>query len=316
MFKLRLWMFIILAISCGKKSSKIDPDNNVPGDNRYYENRIVTFLENGFVVSKGKNGELHDQGDSLLFTGLLLGALPCEQIQTILDAFERMQDHFNGFLVRIDPLPDEYLRDENFISRDGASGALYGLIRASKRCPESSSRISLILSKWEDAVGDSLLLHPKSKAIITPSFKVFWRLAHGKGINTLEYELYMASTLITAKLIEDNKSACYPIHLETIQNLVFEIKGRPILRVDKDKWCAITKDMGLMLTDWYCDRHTDQLKLWMKNPEISPNVYMHQRCTWESPDGVDILSPRVDYLLLYRHILEGSDPWLLELIKH
>lgn len=298
----------LMLVSCGKKAHDVEPSEAL-GDVQFYEERAISFLEQGFVVAKGQDGSLRDQGDSLLFTGLLLGSLSCEKLEVILSSFERMQNRFGGFLVRIDPLPNEYAEGGNFISRDGATGALYGLVRAAKRCPAQQWRIASILNRWEDAVGSSLLLHPKSTAVITPSFRVFWRLAHGHSINDLEYQLAMASSLATTKIIKDNKSACYPMHLQTIQNLLFELRGRPLLAGDKKLWCELTDGMDLLLTDWYCERRKPEIDAWLKDPSRSPSVYMHQRCSWESPDGEGINSPRVDFLVLYRHVLEGSDPW-------
>jgi hypothetical protein len=301
---------IILSMGC-RKSKEVEPDGNVSGDFRYYEERLVVeYLENGFVVSKS-GGISEDQGDSLLFTGVALGALDCEFVPRILDGLEEMQDYWSGYLVRFLPLPAEYIEKHNVITRDGATGALFGLVKASKRCPDLYPRIQTILTRWYDTVGNSLFLHPEGRnGIVTPSFKAFWKVAHGKGISDLEYAVYMGSTLFTAESIKNAKSSCYPIHLETLQHLVFEAQGRPILAADKERFCSITKDMGLYLTDWYCERNGETLLTWLKDPQSIPVNYLHQRCEWEPADGIGKFSPRVDFLTLYRHIQEGSHPWL------
>lgn len=308
---------LALIFACGKSKpvDKVEPDNQSQLRFENMQDRLVSnFLLDGFVISKDKNGQPEDQGDSLLFTGLTLGVLDCELIgsRNLLAPFERMQDNFSGYLVRIDPLPEEYRLNGNTISRDGATGALYGLQLAKRRCPALSQRIDHILSRWKDAVGSSLVLYPKSLAgIITPSFRTFWKVGHGVGISDIEYEEYIVSGLATIEIIKASHSACYPIHLQTIQHLTFEIMHRPILKRNKDEFCALTKGFGLLLTDWYCGRSGDDLKLWLDNPEQSKHVYMSQRCTWENGDADDKLSPRVDFLVLYRHIMEGSSPlWL------
>lgn len=307
---LKLLTIFAFVLSCGKSKpvDKIDP-GQVTLFAEYQDRLLSDYLLDGFVVSKERNGGFSDQGDSLLFTGLTLGVLDCNRSQGLLLAFERMQDNFSGYLVRVDPLPDEYRQGDNFISRDGATGALYGLQLAKRRCPALSEKIDHILARWKNAVGDSLFLYPKSLAgIITPSFKTYWKVAHGIGISDLEYENYIVSGLVTTGLIKSQRSACYPIHLQTLQHLTFEIMGRPIFKRNKDEFCALTKDMGLMLTDWYCGRNDDDLKSWISNPEQSKHVYMSQRCNWENSDGDDKLSPRVDFLVLYRHMSEGSSP--------
>lgn len=310
----------LLLCACGKSKpvDKVDPESQSQLRFSAIQDRLVSdYLLDGFVISKEKNGTPTDHGDSLLFTGLALGVLDCKKIDMFLLALDRMQDNFSGYLVRIDPLPEEFRQGDNFISRDGATGALYGLQLAKRRCTALTEKIDHILSRWKDAVGNSLVLYPKSLAgIITPSFRTFWKVGHSIGISDLEYENYIVSGLVTTSLIKSNKSACYPIHLQTVQHLTFEIMGRPIFKRNKDEFCGLTKDMGLMLTDWYCGRNGDDLKLWLDNPEQSKHVYMSQRCTWENGDADDTLSPRVDFLVLFRHISEGSSPLWRSLVSN
>lgn len=306
-----------LLFSCGKSKpvDKVDDSQSKPLYGIFQSRLMSDYLVDGFVISKEKSGEITDQGDSLLFTGLTLGVLDCELIQGFLLALDRMQDNFSGYLVRIDPLPEEFRQGDNFISRDGATGALYGLQLAKRRCPALSEKIVHILSRWKDAVGNSLVLYPKSLAgIITPSFRTFWKVGHGVGISDVEYEEYIVSGLATIALIKSQHSACYPIHLQTLQHLTFEIMGKPIFKRNKDEFCALTKGLGLLLTDWYCDRESDAIKSWLSNPEQSKHVYELQRCSWENGDAANTLSPRVDFLVLFRHFTEGSSPlWHSEL---
>jgi hypothetical protein len=305
-------LLFALVFACGKSKpvDKVDPTDQSQSQFAKYQSRLLgEFLTDGFVISKEQNGSPTDQGDSLLFTGLTLGVLDCEKTGFLLAPIERMQDNFSGYLVRIDPLPEEYRLNGNTISRDGATGALYGLQLAKRRCTALTDRIDHILARWKDAVGNSLVLYPRSLAgIITPSFRTYWKVAHGIGISDIEYEEYIVAGLTTIAFIKSQKSACYPIHLQTIQHLTFEIMGKPIFKRNKDEFCALTKGLGLMLTDWYCGRNGDDLKSWLSNPDQSKHVYMSQRCTWENGDADDKLSPRVDFLVLFRHIEEGSSP--------
>lgn len=301
----------VLILGCSKAQHVPPETKNVPGDFRFYEERLVNdFVPGGFVVSKA-GGEERDQGDSLLFTGVALAAIDCDLAPTILDGLEAMQSVWGGYLVRFHPIPQEYIEKHNVITRDGATGALYGLVKVAKRCPDLAIRANAILTRWRDAVGDAFFLHPEGrKGLITPSFKAFWKVAFGEKISDLEYGLFIGSALVTAASIKNARSACYPVHLQTLQNLTLESQGRPLLAADKAAWCDLTADMGLYLTDWYCQRDGDKLLQWLKNPEESQHIYVHQRCSWEQSDGDGVASPRVDFLTLFENVKNGSMSWL------
>lgn len=306
---LAVLFFCLTSICCCGKSKpvdSIDPGHHSSPFAETQSRLVNAFLPGGFVVSKTVTGTYDDQGDSLLFTGLALAVLDCDKVPLILDGFRRMQANHRNYWVRFDPLPQEYIDRQNFVSRDGVTGALFGFAKAAKRCPQSAEEIQGIVARWLGAIGDSVFLYPGVLAgIITPSFHTLMRLARGEGVSDLDYEEYHVAALTTATLIKHNKSACYPIHLQTIQHMTIEQQGHPLLKRHKDQWCAVTKDMGLLLTDWWCGRNEAEIRAWLSKPE-SPHVYAHQRCKWESQDGDGKLSPRVDFLLLERLFHEGS----------
>lgn len=318
-----LLMLVVFFVSCcGRRSDPIDKIPNPSDKQAHYEERLIEFLKDGWVVTRNPDGSNHDEGDSLLFTGLALGSLSCDSVARygLLNSFERMIDNYDGYLVRIDPLTEEYVNRDDYVSRDGATGALYGLLRHSQRCSENRERVKRIMDQWHDTVGSAVLLHPKSKAVKMPSFSAFWRVAHGRKINDLEYAVYMTSTIFTAKTIQlqrraavaegnpEKNPSCYPVNLQTLQHIIMEMQGQAIYERDKSAWCDITKDFGLLLSDWYCARNDDKIQDWLENPQQSRAVYMHQRCSWET-EGFH-LSPRVDYLLLNSLRKEGSS-WQL-----
>jgi hypothetical protein len=304
-----LFAFLSFFGGCGK-SKPISGQDDQSHSSLFsdMQSRLVSsFLPGGFVISETSDHQITDQGDSLLFTGLALGVLDCDQIPPILAGMENMQKAFKGYLVRFYPLPDEYVRGNNFVSRDGATGALFGLERSKRRCPAFASRIDGIIAKWMGAIGDDLWLYPGSLAgIITPSFHSFLKMGRGIGVSDLDFEEYHLAALTTALFITKEKQACYPIHLQTIQDILIEQMGRPLLKRYKDEWCAVVQNKGLLLTDWYCGKNTDQIQAWLSHPESSSHVYMHQRCSWESTDSDGKISPRVDFLLLHRLFQEGS----------
>lgn len=304
----KLLVLASLLSSC-IQSLGIKGDLNVGGDfSRYQERLMKEFLADGFVVAKDKHtGKPHDQGDSLLFTGISLGVVDCDSAPTFLTALEKMQDDWDGYLVRINPLPSEFIENDDTITRDGATGALFGLVKVASHCPALAPRANAIKKRWYDAVGDAWHLHPDGKnGLMSPSFKVVWDVANDVEMSYLDYAVYMSSTLITSKVIAENKHSCYPVHLETLQHLILESKGFPILKADKESFCRITSPMGLRLTDWFCERNTDTLKSWLDDPASSKQTYVHQRCVWESENSADKLSPRVDFLILFGNLQRGS----------
>lgn len=306
--RMKFFILYILIFSC-TPSSPVQPIN-INEQNLFlkYENRLFdNFLANGQVISKNNDGTPTDLGDSLLFSGLAIGSANCDRVKVLLTSLEKMEAHYEDYLVRFNPLPLEFAEKTDFISRDGATGVLYGLTLAKKRCPSLAQEIHTILFRWKNAVSDSFTLYPGSyAAFITPSFKTFWDLAHGGEMNFLKYEDLILSILATTLWIKLSKSACYPIHLDTLQFLTLENLGYPILERHKAEFCSLSNGMGLMLTDWFCERNKDKILAWLHNPESSQNVYMHHRCIWESTDGNSKISPRIDYLLLFRLITQGS----------
>ncbi len=299
--------------SCGKKAGDVGGSSS-PTDQLF--NFIESALVKEFIseaasmvmaLDEDDDDADADLGDSLLFTGTALGVVSCKVADRFLTGLERMQDVNAGYLVRFNPLPPEYVT--NPVSRDGVIGVLFGLSRAEKRCPDLQARIQTIKTRWKAAIGSSPFLHPKSTAVITPSLKFFMDVSYGSQMSTPEYTVFMASIFTTAESIKLKKSACYPIHLQTLEFLTLEVHGKSLQDTDKKHWCSITDGMGLMLTDWYCGRNSEKTKSWLKSPENSQHVYMHQRCVWESPDIGSLRSPRVDYLVLSRLMKEGSHPW-------
>ncbi len=306
MFK---FMLLVLAIIACKPTDDIKPNPNLPGDFVGYQDRLMKeFLRNGFVVAKDTvSNEDTEQGDSLLFSGIALASVDCHYMPVFLEALEVMQADWGGYLVRINPLPKNYVEKSNVVTRDGASGAAFGMIKARDRCPEFKDRIEAILERWKGAIGESYFLHPKAmNGIITPTFSAFLDVVNGRGIDSSDKLLMMLSAQATASLIVAEKSACYPIHLQTIQNLALEEEGHSMDEFGKESWCNTVMDRGLLLTDWYCGRRTETMWAFLRNPENAANVYMHQRCNWESSDAENKASPRVDFLLLHRLMAEGS----------
>ncbi len=307
---LKRLFLVMLAFSSCKRAPEVEP---IPyaSEFSHYESRLMDFFlsERDFVVSRTEDDGMDDQGDSLLFSGIALGVVSCDKVPRLLSALKSSQETFRGFLVRFNPLPPEYITGKNYVSRDGAIGALFGLVRAAKRCPEQNALIQTVMDDWRAAVGSSYLLHPKSVAVLTPSFRFFWDAAHGHEMSNGEYGFFMATNLFTAEAIRSNRSACYPVNLQLLEFLTLEVMGRRLELADKRKWCETTDGMGNLLADWYCGRGTEAIESWLANPEQSSHVYAHQRCGWESPDIGSKKSPRVDFLLLSRLLNEGSNPW-------
>lgn len=298
----------VATISCNL-AKDVKPDPHTPGNFlKYQETLIKEFQNGGFVIAKNRqSGAADQQGDSLLFSGLALSVVDCHYVPLFLEGLEHMQDAWLGYLVRYLPLPQNFVEKHDVVTRDGISGAMYGLVKSRERCPEFNDRIEHILDRWKEAVGSSYFLHPQAlNGIITPTFSTFLDVIYGRGMGEDDKLMWMMSAGATAAGIIAEKGACYPIHLQTVQNLALENEGHPMDDFGKKSWCKLVSGRGLLLTDWYCGHDLTEVYKFLVAADEAANFYMHQRCSWEERDGENRLSPRVDFLLLYRLMEEGS----------
>lgn len=272
------------------------------------ERRLLTeFTTNGYVTSKEENGELAEFGDSLLWTGLALGALPCDRGLVMFEALEKTAEAYDGGFVRFQPLPQEYENDPT--SRDMEVGAMFGLILHLKHCQQKKP-VQLLAKHFQfiRQQGGKLFSHGDSTKInINPAFQYFLNVISHKALRLpqplpIDAATFEGGLISNASFIAASKDNCYPVHLSTLQLITLAIAGYPASSTTKSAFCAATQSLKLPLTDWYCSRL--DVAQFLDAYELNKYSYVHQRClAWEEATPKN--EPALDWIVLKR-LADGS----------
>ena len=261
------------------------------------------FVSGGYVISR-RNNQPVELGDSLLWTSLALAALPCEEATQLFNAVYRSAYYRSGALVRFEPLPAEYQRDP--ASRDSEVGAMLGISVYASRCqnPVAKSLWQLhsrfvAQNGWHvNSVGDP------TKTLMSPALEyVFSRVSDQLGGQWLDItggpEVFESGLIANVESVRASHSACYPVHLSTLQILLLATLNKPITPFSRGLFCSATEGMDLPLTDWYCERTNG--RAYLSSFVLNQYEYRHQRCgSWEGPDGGGLESPGLDWLIMYK----------------
>lgn len=261
------------------------------------------FDSDGQIAVRKPDGSFDDQGDGFVFTGLALAAFDCPTGAPLLTTIlQGIKDH-GGMIPSHDPL----IPTDRITSRDQATGVMFGLVERWRRCPADRAAIA---TTWalhvKYVMGNNGNLGPIPDAdmltlrwlwgIVGQSFGV----AGAGGGSKPEFE---AGLVTTAAAINAQHSACYPIHLATMQAIMAAKLGSPM--VSKDLFCAATRGMELPLTSWFCGQASADSWLSQFKPDVWVNI--NQRCpAWEQPpDAAGNESPSTDFFEVYRLAQEG-----------
>jgi hypothetical protein len=265
---------------------------------------LSEFLENGYVVSRDRQNKPMHQGDSLIWSGIAMASLSCEDAAPIRKALVDSVLRHDGRFLRIDPLPASYKGNET--SRDAETGALFGFTMHALRCPQFRPQLAHAWQKHREFV-ERHGLHEgwNPNFFLNPSMKFIFDLVSHELLGTARpsdesRKLFEAGVLLDSKTIAYRKSACYPIHLSTLMLVLAAKLGKPVNELTRREFCHDTRGMDLPLTEWYCGR--GNFGNYLASFETDKWEYRHQRCPrWESPD-VDPgdRSPGVDFLVALR----------------
>jgi len=307
----------ITILSCQKPKEKdpekylLPPSNVSEYEGKYKEIKerlFDRFLSDGYVISRLNDTPYH-LGDSLLWTGILLASLDCEEVEKSFNGLTRSLDEHDGFFVRFLPLPAEYVGGRE-VSWDGEVGAMFGWASLWRRCPSFHSQLREYWEKHKNSVENANELYPDTDARLVSGFRVpFDSISNKLGFNSNVSNIRMATLGFImdrwTKLIVATKASCYRIHLMTITALTQDLIDRPIPSLWKNRFCNNTNGLGLELTDLYCNR--SNFKEFFEEFEYNRWEYKHQRCRqWETPDSKEGLeTPAIDYLILYKLAKEG-----------
>lgn len=260
------------------------------------ERLVREFLEAGQVVSRAEDGSARHFGDSLLWTGMAIGVLPCRLIRPLEDALIANIEANAGHVVRFQPLPDVY-RGGREASLDGVLGLWWGVARLAKRCgigPHWAHAFGLHL----DAIERTREVYPGAAPVVPWFDVVLEHLAHSAGLrgspSSADRLALGAQVAGWATAVRASKAAGYRIHLGWLALTAIEEAGGDV-DSSRDLFCGATDGVGMVLIDHWCGR--DGLPAFIASFEFNAWEYFLQRAPWESADGNGLKTPALDLLV-------------------
>lgn len=284
--------------ACGKAEKKhdsVEPDLEALSAYAVDVNRLQDdFLDQGFVVSRYASGEAEHRGDALIWSGIALGVLPCDEGDDIENALISMVERLDGGLYRHPELADR-------VSMDGALGFYRGVAQRLRCSGKRDLWASPLKLHYEFSLKHKTGLNAASTAELVPEFTYVRDLLlaevglRGKPSadrqRTLETQT--AGWALAAKL---KRASCFRIHLGLITLQTIESLGGQISEKGRDQFCSATKSLELPTVNHWCGR--PGLLDFLHSFKHDEWEYRLQRCTnWESPDGNGLLTPALDRLV-------------------
>lgn len=296
----------LLLMACAKAPEADDPVPAPPTIEERFDaaqDRIVAdFLENGWIVSRGTNGEAEHTGDSLIFTGIWLGAADCDAGNASETMLQDTIERNGGALVRYEPM------EGNAASLDGALGLYNGIGDRIIRCPASIPRwrdVMLIHKQFLEDHHGRLHGDPNAGQLV-PEFDyvldlLLARLSadSGGGFDGRRLARLMAESTAWALGVQATHAAAFRVHLAFLAFTAVENLGQTVNPQGRDGFCAATAGIDMPTVDQWCGR--GDLAAWID--DFTPNLwqYRHERSgAWENPDGRSLLTPGLDYLVAIR----------------
>lgn len=294
----RIVLALLCASGCGphKEKPRDDPPMDVSVKYASTAGRLETLDDGGWVVSRTPDGVMQHTGDSLIWTGLSLYALPCDALVSQVSALKTMIDQTGGQLYRHPTLKDQ-------VSADGALGLYKGLASVRERCPDSWGWLSPSFALHHSQLATGYLNDVAKVKLPQEWAYIEQRLAWKVGIATepsavglLNLEASMAAW---AESVKATHGACWRVHLAWLALSTAEDLGAVISTPGRAAFCAATAGMALPSVDHWCGR--GDLKTWVKDFQYNRYEYSLQRCpAYEMPDGNGMETPALDLLVAMR----------------
>lgn len=296
----RLLLLLTLA-GCAKAPARPEPSEPTPAVRALYaeaSQRLTSgFLEGGWVVSRTSEGEPRHQGDSLIWSGLSLYALSCEDGAQVEDALLRMLGEGGGGLVRFPGL-------DKPVSMDGALGLYRGAADRIQRCPGSRE-------KWAPAVQKHLAYVSASNGRLGPEGATLagdfgyvldllgeW-LDVGAPADSERAGGLAAQASAWALATVATKSSAYRIHLGLLAFETTEALGADVPEDGRNGFCQTSREAALPGVEWWCGRE-QALYAFIDGFKYDEWEMRLQRGAWESPDGNGLRTPGLDILVALR----------------
>tara|TARA_R110000868_G_scaffold9394_6_gene46947 strand:- start:5439 stop:6377 length:939 start_codon:yes stop_codon:yes gene_type:complete len=302
-----VWLVLFL-VSCGKAPEARAPEKPDLATVRAFELAAYRlshpFLDNGWVVSRDQDQLPQHRGDSLIWTGLALGALPCEMGNEPEAALIHSIEANDGGLVRIEPTVDV-----SGVSLDGAIGLYRGVAERVTRCPNAAAVWSPVIGKHLAYVNaHSGHLHSDSAATLVPEFSFLLdllasRLSRGDAPDSSRARKLEQQVSAWALGVNASHASCFRVNLGFLSLQTMESLGVDVSDAGRNEFCAATRGMDIPTVDHWCGR--GDVKDWIKQFKLNEWEYRHQRCGgWETPDGGGLETPGLDLLTAMRQAYE------------
>ncbi len=280
-----LFMIALLA-GCGHADDKPEPSSPMDASVTYgaAAARLGTMLEDGWVVSRGPGGDPRDQGDSLIFTGIAMGALSCADGAVPEAALVKMLREKNGGVYRHPSIPDDY-------SLDGLLGMWWGIAGRTKRCPETKELWASLLPQHEAAVAIEPFFHTALQQVMADL---------GVGTAPTASDRGELGSVVSgwAFGVVANREAAFRLHLGFLTLSMIDAPQ------SKNIFCASVPKANIALLEQFCDRAG--LSAWSTAFAYNRYVYAFQRASWETetvPSGEE--TPGLDLLVALRMLYPG-----------
>lgn len=300
----RLLALLGLFSACAKVPDKPDLDDAPASVVEHYNGAVERLLsrhiENGWVVSRAPDGSPAHVGEGLIWTGLLLAALPCDLGDTVeahlIDAIER----HDGALVRYEPL-GEYEGGRE-VSADGALGLYRGIAHRTEVCGTGSAWTNALRlhQGYIKAHGGRLNANAEANlGVFADVLRLVASRVPGSsdgGPSDQSLRSILQAVTAWSAGVTATKAACFRIHLGWLALRTLETSGYSVSDGDRQRLCFATAKTDIPVLDHWCGR--GDLKGWIEDFEFNRFEYAFQRCPrWEDPDGDGDETPGLDYLI-------------------
>jgi hypothetical protein len=276
----------LLLFGCAKKEPpKVEPTSEESATFHEASTRLLAMTSPaGWVVSRWDDGSIEHTGDSLLWTGMAMGALSCddgvEPERALLDMLS------SGEVYRHPSKPKP-------VSMDGQLGMFWGIAQRVRRCPETAAR-------WADALSRYV---PEN--VPQPFLKLLSAVSAEVGLGSPPRELASLADAVNgwALAVVTSKAAAYRIHLGLLSYETLEAAGVSLPFGAREKFCLVTKGVDMPTVDHFCGRGA--LKAWADNFTYDSYEYRHQRAKWEDADGkLGLHTPALDLIVAMRELYD------------
>lgn len=331
-----LYIALILIAACSKADPKPEPLPLTDPITELRAGAVTRFLQDfvnsdGFVVSRpvgwrdipdgkldGKGNPANEdrRGEGLLWAGVAMASLNCEEGFHIELAMRDWLMTNQGALIRIAPL-GEYAGGRE-VTMDGALGLYLGIASRIKRCGNGDTWKQALQAHRDYREDSNGKLHPNSAARLDLGFSYpLDLLLHRLGLRAVPHSdvlrLLEGTAASWAWGVRKSRSACYRANLALIAFETVESLGGSISANGRNAFCAATDGMGIGAIDNWCGR--PGLKEWIDNFVFNRYEMEFQRCpAWESPDGNGLETPALDLLWAMSKVYDllGDNGWASE----